>query len=182
MCTQSWHYLASIQGQILLLSLSILMEVGRVTAEIEKLIDQICAKRNVDKNIVKAMVEIESDCIPTADNGKARGLMQITPIALKDVNARYKYKYTWDEMFDPVKNLEVGISYLAYLLTYYQAKKPDNQFYYLYAVAAYNWGMGKVDMWLNNVKDHREAIKIFPNETKNYIIKVLWLYNWFKTR
>jgi len=45
------------------------MEVGRVTAEIEKLIDQICAKRNVDKNIVKAMVEIESDCIPTADNG-----------------------------------------------------------------------------------------------------------------
>ena len=71
----------------------------------------------------------------------AIGLMQITPIALKDYRRRTKSTFTMGMMINSNANKKVGISHLNHLLSQY-----DNN--YVYAVNAYNMGKGNMDKGL----------------------------------
>lgn len=106
--------------------------------------------------------DIESSGDPLAFNRytKARGLYQITPIALEDWNQNNKMKrYSRDDLFNPKVNHEIADWYMNHripqMLTSY--KKPvtvDN------ILASYNFGIGHV---VDNAP--------LPKETKDYIKK-----------
>lgn len=106
--------------------------------------------------------DIESGGDPLAFNkhSKARGLYQITPIALEEWNNFNKKKrYSRDDLFNPKVNEEIASWYMQkripQMLTHY--KKPvtvDN------ILASYNFGIGHV------VDDSP-----LPQETKDYIKK-----------
>ena len=76
-------------------------------------IEEISAKVGVPARIVAAIVAVESAGYPLAVGAAGeRGLMQITPAALQDVNRYYGTDYTFDQMFSGILNLYVGSLFL----------------------------------------------------------------------
>lgn len=67
-----------------------------------------------------------------------RGLMQLTPGALQDVNARYGLNYSFEEMFQPDKNIRTGTAYLAMQIRYFNGDVQKG-------IRAYNVGAGNVN-------------------------------------
>lgn len=74
--------------------------------------------------IIKVLRVIESQNDPNAigDNGKAKGVLQIHSIYVKEVNNRYGTSFKHNEMFDPVKAEEVTYLYMKFFIKYYNKK------------------------------------------------------------
>jgi Transglycosylase SLT domain len=119
-----------------------------------KLIFTICERHGVAPQLVKAVIQVESNYNDRAiSHVGASGLMQLMPATA----ARYGVV----SIFEPSQNIEGGVRYLKDLLQLFNS---DIRL----AVAAYNAGENRV-LRLNGV----------PNfiETQNYVRKVLALYN-----
>ena len=87
----------------------------------------------IDPRLALAIVEAESNFQPEARSDKdARGLMQLISSTATRFNVRNR--------FDIEDNLQGGLSYLRWLLAYYQGRVS-------LAVAAYNAGEGAVDRY-----------------------------------
>lgn len=93
-----------------------------------QLIATVAATHNVDKRLVHAVIEQESNYEPRARSKKgARGLMQLMPATARQYGVRNSY--------DPQANLEAGIRHLKDLMS--RLDLPT-------ALAAYNAGEGTV--------------------------------------
>ncbi len=116
---------------------------------------------------ILAVIRTESDFKPDAlSKAGARGLMQIMPNTLKDINRMLGTNYTADDLYDPAINIRCGTKYLSYLYQYFGD--------YDLAYAAYNAGMGNVEKWLTDAryaKDHKLVKIPFP-ETARYVEKI----------
>jgi len=125
---------------------------------------------------VFALIETESAWDPNADSGYARGLMQVSRAALKDINQIYSTNFDYDDMFRPDRNIFVGIRYLRRLYRMFLGYERAD----ILTVMAYNWGIGNVLKWLamrdpSNCKID-EAV---PQETKAHLIDFLfWSEFW----
>ncbi len=110
---------------------------------------------NVDPNLIKAIIKVESGFNPKAVSRKgAMGLMQLMPqTALKNgvVNP-----------FDPADNIYGGVKYFRMLLNMFNGNLK-------LALAGYNAGE-------NAVIDHGFSIPPYP-ETQNYVKKTLYHYS-----
>ena len=64
---------------------------------------------NVSDSFLRAVIRYESNYNPSAVNpvSKARGLLQITPVMIKEVNKYSDTRYTWNDAFDPMKSIEM---------------------------------------------------------------------------
>ena len=90
-----------------------------------------------------------------------RGLMQLLPGAITDVNARFGTDYTFDDMFDPEANITVGCAYLSILLSQFNGNLD-------LATQAYNAGAGNVIKspatagmdYLTRVKSHEPYFNV----------------------
>ena len=92
------------------------------------LISTVAAAHNVDKRLVHAVIEQESNYQPRARSKKgARGLMQLMPATARQYGVRNSY--------DPKSNLEAGVRHLKDLL---------NRLDLPLALAAYNAGEGTI--------------------------------------
>jgi soluble lytic murein transglycosylase-like protein len=112
----------------------------------------------VDCREILAIICQESSGNPDSVNpaDPSRGLMQITPGALQDFNKATNRAYTFQDMFVPWMNVEVGTWYYA---TRYQRTSDRKK-----AFAAYNAGLGnipagmsyaeKVEKYLVHVKEY----------------------------
>ncbi len=108
--------------------------------------------------LVSAIIHAESHFNPVAVSDKgAVGLMQLMPATAT--------RYGVDNRQDPKQNIEGGIRYLRDLMAMFNNKTE-------LAVAAYNAGE-------NAVKKQGNRIPPYP-ETKNYVKKVLALYDQYK--
>ena len=136
--------------------------------EIEQYVDAACEEFGFSKAIVLAVIKTESNFDAKAESSaNARGLMQITEVALSDINKFLSEEYTFRQMFDPATNIRCGVCYLSRL--YEKYKNYDTAF------AAYNAGQGNVDKWLKDSrysKDQKTLYKIPFGETTNYVKKV----------
>lgn len=159
-------------------------EVSRLSeAELNLLVENVLKiyRINIDKDLILAVIMTESSGNPKADSGFARGLMQVSRIALFDINNKYKFNYTYDDLFEPAINIQVGTLYLRDLVKYYKTKYPDDVFVVSYSVMAYNSGIGFVNDWLKNTKaDNRMIDESIPEETKSHLLDVMWWYFHFK--
>jgi len=79
-------------------------------------------------------------------------------------------------MFDPAKNVYVGIRYMRWLYRYFtQRLKLPHELAVPCAIMAYNWGIGNVVKWLNETKKCNSHIdEAVPEETKSHWLN--WLF------
>jgi soluble lytic murein transglycosylase len=128
------------------------------------------------RSIVYSVARTESEFNQrVVSPAKAVGLMQVTPEAGRDTAKRFGVTYDWDRLVsDPVYNTQMGTAELAALLQEYRGS-------YIMSFAGYNAGRGRVQKWIAQYGDPRDA-KIdaidwveripFP-ETRNYVQRVM---------
>ena len=82
---------------------------SRLNQNLINQIERVSDTLGVPANIVASIVIVESSGNPAAI-GKAgeRGLMQLTEVALKDVNDNTGTNFNFNQMFSPVQNLAAG--------------------------------------------------------------------------
>jgi len=122
-------------------------------ADIEASIERSAARHNVDPNLVRAVVKVESNFNPNAVSRKgAIGLMQLMPSTARQLNVK--------NPFDPEQNVDAGVRHLKQLLENYGG---DVRL----TLAAYNAGAGAVT---------RSAGVPRYAETQNYVKRITNLY------
>lgn len=136
---------------------------------------------------VFAVMETESHFNPYAKSHvPAFGLMQLVPRTGAYDASQVVYgravMLTPEQLYDPETNIHLGIAYFHLIFNRYLRRYRDNEFVHLLAsTAAYNCGPTRVNRILRDLDvenmDNREFYIQFknrlPNETKNYIDKVL---------
>jgi soluble lytic murein transglycosylase-like protein len=126
---------------------------GFTQREIDNAIDQAATRHNVDPNLVRALVKVESNFNPNAVSRKgAMGLMQLMPQTARQLNVT--------NPFNPQENIDAGVRHLKQLLESYGG---DVRL----SLAAYNAGSGAV------ARSH--GVPRFA-ETQNYVRRITNLY------
>lgn len=99
--------------------------------EFQTYINKVAKSYGIAPEIIFAMIEKESayDTTAVSDNGKSEGLMQIQ----REHHGPRMDKLGCTDLFDPYKNVLVGVDYLAELLTQYDGNLEK-------ALTAYNAG------------------------------------------
>jgi soluble lytic murein transglycosylase-like protein len=121
--------------------------------DIDSAIEQAAARHNVDPNLVRAVVKVESNFNPNAVSRKgAMGLMQLMPATARQLNVK--------NPFDPEQNVDAGVRHLKQLLESYGGDVK-------LTLAAYNAGAGAVAR--NSGVPHYA-------ETQNYVRRITNLY------
>jgi soluble lytic murein transglycosylase-like protein len=121
--------------------------------DIDSAIEQAAARHNVDPNLVRAVVKVESNFNPNAVSRKgAMGLMQLMPATARQLKVK--------NPFDPEQNVDAGVRHLKQLLESYGG---DVRL----TLAAYNAGAGAVAR--NSGVPHYA-------ETQNYVRRITSLY------
>ena len=121
--------------------------------DIDAAIEQSAARHNVDANLVRALVKVESNFNPNAVSRKgAMGLMQLMPQTARQLNLK--------NPFDPQENVDAGVRHLKQLLQTYNG---DIRL----SLAAYNAGSGAVA--------RSRGIPRY-SETQNYVRRITNLY------
>jgi soluble lytic murein transglycosylase-like protein len=112
------------------------------------IIAQVAARQQVDAQLIRAIIAVESAYVPEATSPKgAMGLMQIMPATARAYHVRNPY--------DPRANIEAGVRHLKMLLARFPLRD---------ALAAYNAGAAAVERF--------GGIPPFP-ETQAYVASVL---------
>lgn len=121
--------------------------------EIDAAITMAAARHNVDPNLVRAVVKVESNFNPNAVSRKgAMGLMQLMPSTARQLRVQ--------NPFDPEQNVDAGVRHLKQLLESYGGDVK-------LTLAAYNAGSGAVA--------RSAGIPHFA-ETQNYVRRITNLY------
>jgi soluble lytic murein transglycosylase-like protein len=122
--------------------------------DVDAAIDAAAARHNVDPNLVRSVVKVESNFNPNAVSRKgAMGLMQLMPSTARSLNV--------SNPFDPAQNVDAGVRHLRELLDSYGGNVP-------LSLAAYNAGSGAVA---------RSAGIPHFRETQDYVRRITNLYN-----
>ena len=121
-----------------------------VPAHVDAIITKAAAAHDVDVNLVRAVIKVESAYKPKARSHKgAMGLMQLMPGTARD--------YGVENAYDPEQNIYAGVKHLRSLLDRFDVRL---------AVAAYNAGAATVQRY-GGVPPYKE--------TRDYVKKVLSL-------
>lgn len=130
-------------------------------------------KANNNPIILEAIIKEESHFNPYATSSAgASGLMQLMPATYNEI---VKNSGVGADIFSPVNNIRAGSIYYTNLKRALGNKD-------LYAISAYNGGIGSVNTWSSKLvySDTDEYVEQIPYpETKNYVKKVLrsyWVY------
>lgn len=115
------------------------------------LVERWARARRLDPALVAAVIEVESGWRTGAVNPSdpSFGLMQVTPIAARDVGYQFG---TPEPLLDPAVNVEVGTAYLAALRDRYGIPLPSG-------VDAYNVGPGAWKQGRRNSEYRRKVIE-----------------------
>jgi len=120
---------------------------------VEEAIDAAASRHGVNANLVRAVIQVESNFNPHAVSRKgAMGLMQLMPHTAKSMNVT--------NVFDPQENVDAGVRHLKSLLENYNGDLS-------LSLAAYNAGSGAVEKH-KGIPPYRE--------TRDYVKKITDLY------
>jgi len=115
------------------------------------LIQQIAKAYDLNPELVKAVIKIESNFNPKAVSPKgAKGLMQLMPATAK--------RFGVSDVFDPEENIRGGVKYLAFLFDEFGEQNLD------LVLAGYNAGENAVHKYNKEIPPYKE--------TQQYVKKV----------
>lgn len=138
---------------------------------IDERVTHYAGQQDLDVDLVRAVIYVESGGDWKAKSNKgAMGLMQVMPIAKKDV--RQRFDLADGDLYDVDYNLQVGTMYLAYLLERFEDDK-------VLALAAYNMGptrVAKLKKKHPQLSSQDLVQKHAVKETRKYVEKVLKRY------
>lgn len=138
-----------------------------------EIIEEKAGDTGVDPRLVAALIYVESKFNHLAVSRKgAAGLMQLLPETGEWVARQQGMDFSRDHLFEPRKNLELGIWYLAYLHQIFEGET-------VLALAAYNAGWPKVKQWLDSGRwqgSYGDLHNIPYPETRQYVTRVLRIY------
>lgn len=121
--------------------------------QVNAAIDEAAARHDVDPNLVRAVIKVESNFNAHAVSPKgAMGLMQLMPSTARELNV--------SNPFDPHQNVDAGVRHLKHLLNNYGG---DIRL----TLAAYNAGQGAVE--------RHGGVPRF-RETQDYVKRITNLY------
>ena len=121
--------------------------------DVDAAIEQAAARHNVDANLVRSVIKVESNFNPNAVSRKgAMGLMQLMPSTARSLHV--------SNPFDPQQNVDAGVRHLKKLLESYGGN-------IRLSLAAYNAGAGAVA---------RSAGVPRYSETQNYVRRITEIY------
>lgn len=121
--------------------------------DVDTAIEQAAARHNVDPNLVRSVIKVESNFNPNAVSRKgAMGLMQLMPSTARSLHVK--------NPFDPEQNVDAGVRHLKHLLESYGGNVK-------LSLAAYNAGSGAVA--------RSSGIPRY-SETQNYVRRITELY------
>ena len=130
-------------------------------------------KGNNNPIIMQSIIKEESHFNPKAiSRVGASGLMQLMPATYSEISKIYNIE---NDIFNPENNIRAGYTYYSSLKNAFNDKD-------IYAIPAYNAGMGSVKTWMAKLaySDIDEFVEQIPYpETKNYIKKIFrsyWMY------
>ena len=127
--------------------------MAATSVDIDTAIEQAAARHNVDPDLVRAVVKVESNFNPNAVSRKgAMGLMQLMPSTARQLKVK--------NPFDPEQNVDAGVRQLKQLLDNYGGDVK-------LTLAAYNAGAGAVA---------RSSGVPHYAETQNYVRRITKLY------
>jgi len=127
---------------------------GNNAESFKNMIETAASKYGVDANLVKAVVQTESNFDAKAVSpAGAKGLMQLMPGTANELGVQ--------DALDPTQNLDGGVHYLRRMLDAYDGNVSM-------ALAAYNAGPGSVNKF-GGVPPYKE--------TQTYVNRVLGTYN-----
>jgi soluble lytic murein transglycosylase-like protein len=122
--------------------------------EIDDAINAAASRHNVDPNLVRALVKVESNFNPNAVSRKgAMGLMQLMPQTARQMRLK--------NPFNPAENIDAGVRHLRDLLDVYRG---DVRL----SLAAYNAGVGAVA---------RSSGIPHYSETRRYVNRITQIYS-----
>ena len=120
----------------------------------ESAIDAAAKRHNVDANLVRAIIQVESNFNPRAVSNKgALGLMQLMPKTAKSLKVSNAY--------DPQQNVDAGVRHLKTLLNNFGGD-------IALSLAAYNAGETAVR--------HHRGVPPY-SETRDYVKRITALYS-----
>ena len=132
--------------------------------------------KTIEPALIYAVVRQESEFnTKAASPAGARGLMQLMPRTAAQVARLQKLKFSKKRLTaDPTFNLKLGTAYLSDLLGTFSGS-------YILALAAYNAGPTRVEQWIQNFGDPRQAdvdpidwIERLPyKETRQYVQNII---------
>lgn len=123
-------------------------------SNVDQLIEEAAARHQVDPNLVRAVIKVESNFNPNAVSRKgAIGLMQLMPSTARMLNVTNPY--------DPEQNVDAGVRHLKKLLDTNSGDVPRS-------LAAYNAGQGAVE--------RNGGVPPYA-ETRNYVRQITHLYS-----
>lgn len=138
----------------------IYLPIGAAQEKVFGLVQKLAPEYGVSPRLVMAIIRAESNFEPAAVSPKnAQGLMQLIP----ETSERFNVK----KPFDPEQNIRGGLSYLRWLLAYFQG-------HVTLVAAAYNAGEGAVNRFRGvppypETRDYVKRIKsIFKNDDHPY--------------
>jgi hypothetical protein len=124
-----------------------------IPADINKLVEQTASRYQVDPDLIRAVIRVESGYDPKAVSSKgAMGLMQLIPATAQ--------RFGVANPFDPKQNIEGGVNYLKHLLDLFGGDLN-------LSLAAYNAG--------EHLVQRSGGIPAIP-ETQNYVRKITSIY------
>lgn len=127
---------------------------------IENAIENASKKYNVDQDLIKTIIKIESNFNPNVESyAGAKGLMQLMPANIKE--------YGVTDPFDVEQNIDAGTAHIKEYLNMFDGDLDM-------AIIAYNFGPG--NMKKRGIKSLDDLYKA-PKETQNYIAKLNKNYN-----
>jgi soluble lytic murein transglycosylase-like protein len=129
------------------------LQVPQSAAWISDIVEKAALRHSVDPNLVRAIVQVESNFNPQAVSRKgAIGLMQLMPRTAKSLNVSNPY--------DPAQNVDAGVRHFKQLLDSYGGNLE-------LSLAAYNAGASAV---------HKSGGVPHYSETRNYVKKITGIY------
>ncbi len=132
--------------------------------EYSHLIEEYSRRYNLEPAFVCAVIHAESKFRQNAVSNKgASGLMQLTRETADWLASYYDIKgYSYENIFEPKVNIELGCAYLRMLMDRYDDDTEK-------ALAAYNAGPSRLDSWLDASGNLNDIPYV---ETRNFVSRV----------
>jgi soluble lytic murein transglycosylase len=145
-------------------------ELGTLPLRHDDIIRQQAREKDLDPALIAAVIYEESKFRDQTSHAGARGLMQITPETARFIARRSGgTAFVQEDLATPQINISYGAYYLRYLIDRYDGDET-------LAVAAYNAGMTRVDVWVRDAggpgEFSVERHVPFP-ETREYVNGVM---------